>query len=57
VQNPYKYGYESVNVLVKLAKGDKSVIPANKVMDIPARQIRKNNVDEFWADLKKKTGK
>jgi ribose transport system substrate-binding protein len=57
VQNPYKYGYESVNVLVKLAKGDKSVIPANKVMDIPARQIRKDNVDEFWSDLKKKTGK
>ena len=57
VQNPYKYGYESVNVLVKLAKGDKSVIPANKVMDIPARQIRKNNVDEFWSDLKKKLGK
>src|SRR5688500_15710230 len=57
VQNPYKYGYESVNVLVKLAKGDKSVIPANKIMDIPARQIRKNNVDEFWADLKKKTSK
>jgi ribose transport system substrate-binding protein len=57
VQNPYKYGYESVNVLVKLAKGDKSVIPGNKVMDIPARQIRKNNVDEFWTDLKKKLGK
>ena len=57
VQNPYKYGYESVNVLVKLAKGDKSVIPANKIMDIPARQIRKDNVDEFWADLKKKLGK
>jgi ribose transport system substrate-binding protein len=57
VQNPYKYGYESVNVLVKLAKGDKSVIPGNKIMDIPARQIRKDNVEEFWADLKKKLGK
>jgi ribose transport system substrate-binding protein len=57
VQNPYMYGYESVRVLAALAKSDKSVIPADKFENIPARQIRKDNVDEFWADLKKKTGK
>ena len=57
VQNPYEYGRQSVKVLAALARDDRSVIPPNKFMDIPARQIRKNNVDEFWADLKKKTGK
>ncbi len=57
VQNPYMYGYESVRVLTALAKGDKSVIPASKFMNIPARQIKKDSVDEFWTDLKKKTGK
>lgn len=56
VQNPYEYGRQSVKVLAALARGDKSVIPQSKFMDIPARQIRKDNVDEFWADLKKKTG-
>jgi ribose transport system substrate-binding protein len=57
VQNPYMYGKESVRVLTAIAKGDKSVLPANKVIDVPARQIRKDNVEEFWADLNKKLGK
>ena len=56
VQNPYMYGYKSVEVLNEILKGNMSVIPANKFIDIPARQIRKNNVDEFWADLKVKVG-
>lgn len=54
VQNPYMYGYKSVEILAELARGNDSVIPASKFIDIPARQIRKDNVDEFWADLKAK---
>lgn len=53
VQNPYMYGHESVRVLAALARGDESVIPQSKYMDIPPRQIRKDNVDAFWAELKK----
>ena len=56
VQNPYVYGTESVRVLAALARGDQSVIPANKYIDVPARQIRKDNVGAFWADLKEKVG-
>ncbi len=56
VQNPYMYGYKSVEILSELAKGNTSVIPANKFIDIPARQIRKDTVDEFWADLKARLG-
>ena len=52
VQNPYMYGFESVRVLAALARGDQSVVPANKYLDIPPRQIRKDNVEEFWAKLK-----
>ncbi|HEY7118409.1 MAG TPA: sugar-binding protein [Tepidisphaeraceae bacterium] len=55
VQNPFMYGMESVRVLAALQRGDNSVIPASKFIDIPARQIRKDNVDAFWADLKQKT--
>lgn len=54
VQNPYLYGTESVRVLAALTRGDNSVIPANKYIDVPPRQIRKDNVDPFWADLKQK---
>ena len=57
VQNPYMYGYKSVEVLLALRKGDKSVTPASKFIDIPARQIRKDTVDAFWNDLKTKLGK
>jgi len=57
VQNPYMYGHESVRVLAQLSRGNTRVVPASKFMDIKARQIKKENVDEFWADLRKKTGK
>ncbi len=56
VQNPYMYGYESVRVLAALARGDESVIPENKFIDIPARSITAENVDDFWTELKKLRG-
>ncbi len=57
VQDPFNYGYKSIEVLAALARGDKSVVPANGFVDIPGRIIKKDNVDAFWADLKEKTGK
>ncbi len=57
VQNPYLYGYRSVELLGELAKGTPGVVPESKFIDIPARQIRKDNVDEFWSDLKAKLKK
>ena len=57
VQDPYEYGKRSIEVLDALSKGNTSVIPENKFIDIPARQIRKNNVDAFWSDLNSKLGK
>lgn len=56
VQDPYQYGYKSVEVLAALARGDKSVVPESKFINIPARQIRADNVDEFWTNLKKLVG-
>lgn len=57
VQNPYMYGKESVRVLAALVRGDSSVVPPSEFISLPARQIRKNNLDEFWADLRQKAGK
>lgn len=53
VQSPYRYGYESVRILTALAKGDKSVIPASKFVEVPAKAVKKADVDAFWAELKK----
>ncbi len=35
-----------------LAKGDKSVIPANKFFEVPAKAVKKGDVDAFWKELK-----
>ena len=58
VQDPFNYGYRSVELLTKLARGDRSVLPTNKdkFIDIPARTIRADNVDEFWKHLDTLTG-
>ncbi|MCC6881157.1 MAG: sugar-binding protein [Verrucomicrobiales bacterium] len=57
VQNPYMYGYKSVEVLKALHEGKKDIIPANKFIDVSAQSIRKDNVMEFWKDLNAKLGK
>lgn len=53
VQNPYEYGRKSVEILSALARGDKSMIPEGGIIHIPARNIRKDNVVDFRANLKK----
>jgi ribose transport system substrate-binding protein len=57
VQNPYQYGYESIHVLNELYRGNKSIIPESKFIDIPARVIDKSTVDAFWNEVKERLGK
>jgi len=66
-QDPYEYGYKSMVTLKKILDGDETAIPESKYIDCPARpvtvdgrtiagDVKTENVDEFWADLKEKTG-
>jgi len=55
VQNPYAYGYESVRILAALARGDQGALPEKGFLEIGARAIKKDNVDEFWSELKRLT--
>ena len=57
VQQPFEFGYQSVKLLVALARGDRSVIPDNQQIIVPVMTITEANVGEFWARLKKLTGK
>jgi len=57
VQDPYNFGYRSMELLNALSKGDRSQIPANKIIYIPERVINKDNVKAFWDDMNKKLGK
>ncbi len=52
VQDPYRYGFESVRVLAGLIRGDETVLPAGGVLSIPARKVTGANVVEFWTQLK-----
>ncbi len=57
VQQPYEWGYQGMKLMAKYLEGDKSVIPANKLIIIPTKIIDKSNVDAFWAELKQRQGK
>lgn len=62
VQNPFEYGRASVDLLAKLARAPDAaaraaLLPPGGFLDIPARAIRKAEVDAFWRDLKQKTGR
>ena len=56
VQDPYEYGYASIKVMRDILMEDPTAVPEDKFIDIPARTIRKDNVDEFWTELKEKMG-
>jgi ribose transport system substrate-binding protein len=56
VQNPYEYGATSMRLLKALAEGDRSVIPADGILKVPARTIRKDEVIAFREDMRKKLG-
>lgn len=59
VQNPYEYGRQSVRVLAGLARGKSLTdlgIPESGFLNIEADQIRSENVETFWAELKKNLG-
>ena len=55
-RGPYEYGFQSVQVLTELIRGNSDIIPDSKYIDIPPRKITADNVDEFWEDLRAKTG-
>src|SRR5207247_4704434 len=47
VQQPFEFGYQSVVLMSKILKGDKSVIPANKQINVPTLVIKKDTVDDL----------
>ncbi len=54
VQQPFEWGYQGMLLMAKYLEGDKSGIPADKLIIVPTAVINKDNVDAFSADLKAK---
>ena len=57
VQQPYEFGFQSVTLLEKALKGDRSGIPPGRQVFVPTRLIRQNNVDEFRTSLAQLRGR
>ena len=55
-QQPFEYGYQAVQVLGKLLRGDRSVIPDNKTIVVPTVVIQRKDVDEYSKKLNQLLG-
>jgi ribose transport system substrate-binding protein len=47
VQQPFEFGYRSMELMAKFLDGDKSLIPANKQILVPTIMVKKDNIEEF----------
>lgn len=57
VQQPYEFGYQSIQMLAKALKGDKSVFPATKQIIVPTLIIKKDGIDAFISKINKLRGR
>jgi len=57
VQQPYEFGYQSVQLMAKVLAGDRSVIPADKLKIIPTLIIKRDNVEEFTKKINQLRGR
>ncbi|HKC62795.1 MAG TPA: hypothetical protein VKB86_04125, partial [Pyrinomonadaceae bacterium] len=57
VQQPYEFGYRSIQMMAKILDGDRSMIPESKQIFVPTKAIKKDNVEAFTADLNKLRGR
>jgi ribose transport system substrate-binding protein len=57
VQQPYEFGYQSVQLLAKILGGDRSVIPPTKQIFVPTLIIKKDNVVDFTAKINNLRGR
>lgn len=52
VQQPFEFGYKSVELMAKYLKGDKDALPKDKKLIVDTVVIKKDNVKPFWDKLK-----
>jgi len=57
VQQPYEFGYQSVQLMAKVLSGDRSMIPANKLKIIPTLVVNRDNVEEFTTKVNRLRGR
>jgi ribose transport system substrate-binding protein len=51
VQQPFEFGYRSMELMSKILNGDKSQVPAGKQIFVPTKAIKKDNVEQFTKEI------
>ena len=51
VQQPFEFGYRSMELMSKILGGDRSQIPASKQIFVPTKAIKKDNVEQFTKEI------
>ncbi len=57
VQQPYEFGRQSIEMMVKILDGDRSMIPMSKQILVPTVGIKKDGVEEFIKKLNQLRGR
>lgn len=57
VQQPYEFGFRSMELMAKVLDGDKSQIPASKQIFVPTIAVKKADVEEFTKKLNTQRGR
>ena len=51
VQQPFEFGFRSMELMSKILNGDKSGIPASKQIFVPTKAIKKDTVEAFTKEI------
>src|SRR5215212_7836298 len=57
VQQPFEFGYRSMELMSKVLNGDKSQIPASKQIFVPTIAVKRADVDEFTKKINQLRGR
>ena len=57
VQQPFEFGYRSMELMSKYLNGDKSVIPASKQIFVPTLAIKKDGIEAFIVKVNQLRGR
>lgn len=57
VQQPFEFGYQSIHMLARVARGDRSGVPPGKQIFIPTRIVRRADAGDFAAETRRLRGR
>lgn len=57
VQQPFEFGYRSMELMAKYLNGDHSVVPASKQIFVPTIAVKRTDVEEFQRKINQLRGR